>query len=131
MIRKYTLLFGLFTMMIAATSADAQQEIFLRKIEFELTKISANSYENEFFLTLQFNKGTKYKYKVLNHVAGKLGIATVEIYDGDKLVGANSLGDKYFEQFMFQCNKTGFYDVVIRFKDQQLGSSVIDIYMVQ
>jgi hypothetical protein len=109
----------------------AQNEIFLRKIEFELTKISKNAEDNEFFLTLQFNKGTNYKFNILNQVNGKGGDAIVELHDGEKLVGTNSAGDKYYGSFLFQCNKTGFYDVVIKFKTQLFGSSIIDLSMLK
>ena len=109
----------------------AQNQVFLRKIEFELTKISKNAEDNEFFLTLEFNKGTKYKFNIMNQVNGKGGDAVIELHDGEKLVGTNTAGDKYFGSFMFQCNKTGFYDVIIKFKNQVFGSSVIDLSMLK
>jgi hypothetical protein len=109
----------------------AQNEIFLRKIEFELTKISKNAEDNEFYLTLEFNKGTKYKFNIMNQVNGKGGDAVVELHDGEKLVGTNSAGEKYFGSFMFQCNKTGFYNVIIKFKNQVFGSSIIDLSMLK
>ena len=109
----------------------AQNEVFLRKIEYELTKLSKNPEDNEFFLTLEFNKGTKYKFNIMNQVNGKGGDAIIELHDGQKLVGTNSAGEKYFGSFMFQCNKTGFYDVVIHFKNQAMGSSVIDLSMLK
>jgi len=109
----------------------AQNEIFLRKIEFELTKISKNSKDNEFFLTLQFNKGTKYRFNILNQVNGKGGDAVVGLRDGEKLIGTNLAGEKYFGQFLFQCNKTGFYNVIIHFRNQVIGSSIIDLSMLK
>ena len=123
-----TLILALFLFL---PSLMAQKEVFLRKIDFELSKISPNDYENEFFLTLQFNKGSIYKFKVLNAIGGAQGKAVVEIFDGSKLVGTNNIGDKYFDQFAFQCNKTGFYDIILKFKDNQLGNSAVNIYMVQ
>ncbi|MFW6219089.1 MAG: hypothetical protein ACOC2F_08375 [Bacteroidota bacterium] len=126
-----TLITLLLSLLLFMPSLMAQKEVFIRKIDFELTSISSNDYENEFFLTLQFNKGTIYKYKIMNAIGGARGKAVVEIYDGSKLVGTNSLGDKYFDQFAFQCNKTGFYDIILKFKDNQLGNSAVNIYMVQ
>jgi hypothetical protein len=130
---KTRLFFCLFTLffLLPAKNMLAQSEIFLRKIEFELTKISKNAEDNEFFLTLQFNKGSKYKFDIMNQINGKGGDAIVELHDGDKIVGTNTAGDKYFAAFMFQCNKTGFYDVIIRFKNQLYGSSIIDLSMMK
>ena len=109
----------------------AQSAIFLRKIDFELTKISKNAEDNEFFLTLEFNKGTKYKFDIENQINGTGGDAIVELHDGEKLVGTNTAGDKYFGTFMFQCNKTGFYDVIIKFRKQLFGSSTVDLSMLK
>ena len=41
------------------------------------------------------------------------------------------MNDKYFDKLNFICNKTGFYDILIRFKDNRMGNSVIDIVMLQ
>lgn len=130
---KTRLIFSLFIifMLLPIRSLKAQNEIFLRKIEYELTKLSKNPEDNEFFLTLEFNKGNKYKFNIMNQVNGKGGDAIVELHDGEKLVGTNTAGEKYFGSFMFQCNKTGFYDVIIKFKNQTFGSSVIDLSMLK
>jgi hypothetical protein len=127
------LFFCLFILLflLPARNIQAQNEIFLRKIEFELTKVSKNAKDNEFYLSLQFNKGTKYKFNIMNQVNGKGGDAVVELHDGEKLVGTNTAGEKYYGSFLFQCNKTGFYDVVIRFKNQLFGSSIIDLSMIK
>jgi hypothetical protein len=112
----------------------SQKEVFLRKIDFELVKLNPTPSDNEFFLTLQFNKGTKYKFAVTNHLNGAIGEAIVEIYDNDagpKIVGTNVFQTKYFEQFLFQCNKTTFYDVVVKFKDNKLGASEVNIFLLQ
>jgi hypothetical protein len=113
---------------------NAQKEVFLRKIDFELVKLNPSPADNEFFLTLQFNKGTKYKFAVTNHLNGAIGEAIVEIYDNDagpKVVGTNVFQTKYFDQFMFLCTKTTFYDVVVKFKDNKLGASEINMFLVQ
>jgi len=128
--RLFFILFILF-LLLPAKRVSAQSEIFLRKIEFELTKLSKNPEDNEFFLTLEFNKGTKYKFNILNQVNGKGGDAIIELHDGEKLVGTNTAGEKYFGSFMFQCNKTGFYDVIIKYKAKLYGSSIIDLSMLK
>jgi len=109
----------------------AQKDVFIREMEFKLDEISPNEYENEYFMTLNFNKGTSYKFKILNKIEGLPGEAVVKILDGDKLVGTNSIGDKYFDTFMFQCNKTGFYDILITFKDNQTGHAKVNLFMIQ
>ena len=35
-----------------------QKEIFLKQIEFKLSKVSDKDYENEYFMTIKLNKGT-------------------------------------------------------------------------
>ncbi len=113
------------------TKPSFSQEVIVKEIEFKLDYISENSYENEYFITLKLTKGLSYVFKVLNHIDDYAGEAIVELLDGDNLVSTNYVGEKYYEQCMFQCNKTGFYDVLIRFKDNKLGNSKIDIFMKQ
>jgi hypothetical protein len=126
---RYSLATLIFLCFIQQTFA--QKEIFVREMEFKLTEISPNEYENEYFMTLNFNKGTKYKFKILNKIEGLPGEAVVKILDGDKLVGTNSIGDKYFDAFLFQCNKTGFYDILITFKDNQTGHAKVNLFLLQ
>jgi hypothetical protein len=109
----------------------AQKEIFLKQIDFKLDQVSDIDYENEYFLTLKLNKGTKYLFKTTNHVDGYVGQAVIELMDADVLIMTNTLNEKYFESVSFVCNKTGFYDVLIRFKDNKLGNSVVDVIMLQ
>lgn len=113
------------------SSLFAQENVFLKQVEFKLDFISENEYENEYFLTLKFTKGVKYTFKVNNHIEDYAGEAVVNLLDGDNLVMTNSISGKYYEQFAFMCNKTGFYDILIRFKDKKLGHSTLDIYMTQ
>jgi hypothetical protein len=109
----------------------AQREIFIKQIEFKLDAVSDIDYENEYFLTLKLNKGSKYVFKVTNHIDEYVGEALIELMDADVLIMTNVLGDKYFPAVTFQCNKTGFYDVLIKFKDNKLGNSVVDILLIQ
>lgn len=108
----------------------AQKEIFVKLIEFRLDQISEQDYENEYFMTIKFNKGSTYKIKVTNHLENYAGQAVFELLDADKLILTNLIGEKYYEIFSFVCNKTGFYDILIRFKDNKLGNSVIDIKLL-
>ena len=43
----------------------AQKEIFLRQIEFKLDFYSDIEYENEYFMTMQLNKGSEYLFKII------------------------------------------------------------------
>ena len=83
-----------------------QKEIFLKQIEFELTRISDIDYENEYFLTLKLTKGTKYVFSIINGINDKPGDAILELLDADNLVLTNIFDDKYFTTVNFQCNKT-------------------------
>jgi hypothetical protein len=107
----------------------AQKEIFLKQIEFKLDKISDIDYENEYFMTMKLNKGTKYVFKITNHRDNYVGEAVLELMDADNLIMTNLVEDKYYQSVSFQCNKTGFYDVLVKFRDKKLGNSVIDILM--
>jgi hypothetical protein len=107
----------------------AQKEIFLKQIEFKLDKISDIDYENEYFMTMKLNKGTKYIFKITNHRDNYVGDAVLELMDADNLIMTNLVEDKYYQTISFQCNKTGFYDVLVKFRDKKLGNSVIDILM--
>lgn len=108
-----------------------QKEIFIKQIEFKLDKISSNAFENEYFMTIKLNKGTTYKFKITNHRDNYAGKAVLQLLDADNLVLTNVLNDKYFETLNFVCNKTAFYDVLIRYQDNKPGNSVIDIMMLQ
>ena len=109
----------------------AQKEIFIKQIEFKLDKISDIDYENEYFMTLKLNKGSKYVFKMINHVDSYVGEAVIELMDADVLILTNVFEDKYFETVSFHCNKTGFYDVLISFRDGKIGNSVVDILLIQ
>ncbi len=122
------LIFGLFAM---GGKSFAQKEIFLKQIEFKLDHVSEIEYENEYFMTINLNKGTVYKFKITNHVDSYVGEAILQLMDADNLVMTNVLGDKYYPVVTFKCNKTGFYDILIRFKNNKIGNSVVDLMMVQ
>jgi hypothetical protein len=109
----------------------AQKEIFIKQIEFRLDKISDIDYENEYFMTLKLNKGSNYVFRITNKKDTYPGEAILELMDADNLIMTNVLGDKYFTAVTFQCNKTGFYDVLIKFKDNKLGYTLVDILMIQ
>jgi hypothetical protein len=123
--------FVLIALLSISTNSFSQKEIFIKEFQFELKKISANQYENEYFVTITLNKNSLYKFTVLNHIGDFPGKAVVQILDGNQLVAANSMGDKYFEKFMFKCTKTGFYDILIHFDDNKTGSSLIKQFLVQ
>lgn len=108
-----------------------QKEVFIKQLEFKLDRISNQDYENEYFLTLKLNKGTAYKFRITNNRDNFPGKAIFELLDADNLVLTNSIGDKYYETFNFICNKTAFYDILIKFKDNKTGYSVVDILMLQ
>jgi len=124
------ILFLLSFFFITSTSY-AQKEIFIKEFQFELKKISANQYENEYFITITLNKNSLYKFTVLNHIGDFPGIAVVQILENEKVVATNKVGDKYYEKFMFKCTKTGFYDILIHFEDNEKGSSLIKLFLVQ
>jgi hypothetical protein len=114
------------------SSASAQQkEIFLKQLEFKLDHVSDKDYENEYLMTIKLNKGTSYKFKVTNHQDNYVGRAVFELLDSDNMILTNAMNDKYFESFGFVCNKTAFYDILIRYMDKKPGYSVVDITMVQ
>jgi len=112
-------------------NTNAQKEIFIKLIEFRLDDISEQDYQNEYFMTIKFNKGSTYKIKVTNHLDAYAGEAVFQLLDADKLVLTNMVGDKYYEVFSFVCSKTGFYDILIRFKDNKSGNSVVEIKLLQ
>ena len=111
--------------------ANAQTEIFVKMIDFKLDQISDIDYENEYFMTIKFNKGSTYKFQITNHIDAYAGEAIFELLDADKLVLTNLVEDKYYEIFSFTCNKTGFYDILIRFKDNKTGNSVVVVKLIR
>jgi len=108
-----------------------QKEIFLKQIEFKLERVSAKDYENEYFMTIKLNKGTVYKFKVSNHLENYAGEAVIELLDADNMIMTNAINEKYFEAISFVCNKTAFYDILIKYRDKKPGNSVVDIVMLQ
>lgn len=126
----YTL-FIIVLLLLVYTYSFAQKDIFIKEFQFELKKKSANQYENEYFLTITLNKNSLYKFTVLNHIGDFPGVAVVQILENDRVVASNFVNGKYYEKFMFKCTKTGFYDILINFEDNQLGSSLIKLFLVQ
>jgi hypothetical protein len=117
--------------MTGINKAFGQKEIFIKQIDFKLDKISSNAFENEYFMTIKLNKGTTYKFKITNHRDNYAGKAVLQLMDADNLILTNVLNDKYFETLSFVCNKTAFYDILVRYQDNKPGNSVIDIMMIQ
>jgi hypothetical protein len=117
--------------LLGATKTYAQKEILIKQIEFDLEVVSDIDYENEYFLTLKLNKGSNYIFTITNNINDRAGDAIVELLDADNLILTNSLGEKYFNKVSFECNKTGFYDVLVRFKDNQLGYCNVDVTLLQ
>jgi len=124
-------IYSIALLLLISLSSFAQKEIFIKQIDFKLDAISDKEYENEYFLTVKFNKGSTYKFDITNNINAMPGDAVFELLDGDQLVVTNVFGDKYFKAFRFQCNKTAFYDILIRFKDNKVGHSTVDIYLMQ
>jgi hypothetical protein len=129
--KKRILFYIFFGLSLFVNKSFAQKDIFFKQIEFKLEELSKNSYENEYFITLNLNKGTTYKFVVANNNIKYPGKAIIQILDGNNLVGTNLTSSNYYDKFQFKCNKTGFYDILIKFEEGQLGDSVIDIFMVQ
>lgn len=126
---RLTLIAALF--LGTALNSFAQKEIFIKQVEFRLDEVSDIDYENEYFVTLKLNKGSKYVFRIANHIDDYVGEAVVELMDADNLILTNLYQDKYFVKTSFECNKTGFYDLLVRFRDNKLGNSVIDILLIQ
>ncbi len=124
-------LLSFLCLLTGVNKAFAQKEIFIKQIEFKLDKISSNAFENEYFMTIKLNKGTTYKFKITNHRDNYAGKAVLQLLDADNLILTNVLNDKYFETLSFVCNKTAFYDILVRYQDNKPGNSVIDILMIQ
>ena len=116
---------------IVSVNVSGQKEIFIKQVDFRLDRVSDIDYENEYFVTLKLNKGTKYIFKITNHIDDSVGEAVLELMDADVLILTNILQDKYYENVSLICNKTGFYDLLVKFRDNLLGNSVIDVLMVQ
>ncbi len=120
-----------FFILLISPKLMAQKEIFIKQIDFELAKISDIDYENEYFLTMKFNKGSKYIFRITNNINDTPGMALLEILDADNLVLTNILQDKYYEAATFLCSKTEFYDILIKFKDNEVGHCQVDVVLVQ
>lgn len=129
--KLFRVVFILFLLTCVSGLAKGQSEIFIKQIEFKLDKISDIDYENEYFVTLKLNKGSNYIFRVRNHIDGYEGEAVIELMDAATLILTNVVNDKYFETIAFQCNKTGFYDLLVSFRDGKLGNSQVDILMKQ
>ncbi|MCG8411716.1 MAG: hypothetical protein MI739_10580 [Bacteroidales bacterium] len=125
------LVFASISILLLSNISFAQKDVFLKEYKFELKKVSENQYENEYFLTLTLNKNSIYKFTILNHIGDFPGDAVVEVLENDKVVATNAMGEKYFDKFMFKCTKTGFYDILIHYKDNKTGSSLIKLFLMQ
>lgn len=125
------LLFSSLFFLLFIQKTYSQKDIIVKQIEFKIDLVSENSYENEYFVTLKFTKGIKYKFKISNHIDDYVGEAIIELLDADNLVTTNFVSGKYYDLFGFNCNKTGFYDILIKFRDNKVGYSTVDIYMIQ
>lgn len=119
------------TIGLSSVMAQEKQEIFIDRIKFKLERVSNNPLENEYFMTIKMNKGTSYKFRVTNYQENMPGKAVFEVLDQSAAVITNVINDKYFENINFVCNKTGFYDILIKYQDGKPGYSMIDIFMLQ
>lgn len=128
---RLSLVFLYFLLHLSIGVAKAQKEIFINKVDFVLDHISDNEFENEYFMTLKLTKGVKYVFKITNQINDRPGLVTLELIDADVLILTNIFGEKYFETVNFQCNKTAFYDLLLKFKDNQLGHCQVEISMIQ
>jgi len=129
--RRITFVIALLSAFFGMATVYGQKEIFIKQIEFKLSHVSDVDYENEYFLTLKLNKGSTYKFKIINHRENYAGNAVIELMDANTLILTNQLNEKYYETLSFVCNKTAFYDILVRFKDKKPGNSLIDILLVQ
>ena len=129
--KKFFLLLLVVGLISVGNNVFAQKDIFIKEFQFQLKKISANQYENEYFITITLNKNSLYKFTVLNHIGDFPGKAVVEILENDKVVATNFVNGGYYEKFMFKCTKTGFYDILIHFEGNKTGSSLIKLFLVQ
>jgi hypothetical protein len=129
--RRITFVIALLSSFYGSASAYGQKEIFIKQIEFKLVNVSDVDYENEYFLTMKLNKGSTYKFKIINHRDNFAGDAIMELMDANTLILTNQINEKYFENLSFVCNKTAFYDILVRFKDKRPGNSLIDILLLQ
>ena len=125
-----TILFTIFLICLF-TDIYAQKDIFIKEFHFELKRRSENQYENEYFVTVTLNKNSLYKFTMLNHIGDFPGDVVVEILENDKVIATNLVGENYYEKFAFKCTKTGFYDVLMHYRDNKLGSSLIKLFLVQ
>ena len=116
---------------LSSVIAQEKQEIFVDRIKFKLERVSENPLENEYFMTIKMNKGTSYKFRVTNNQENMPGKAVFEVLDQNASVITNVINDKYFENINFVCNKTGFYDILIKYQEGKPGYSMIDIFMLQ
>ncbi len=129
--RRKIFIVALLAVFFGLNTVLAQKEIFIKQIEFKLEKVSEVDYENEYFMTMKLNKGSNYKFKITNHRDNFAGKAVIELMDADNLILTNQISDKYFETVGFVCNKTAFYDILVKYKDKKPGNSVIDIVILQ
>jgi hypothetical protein len=128
---RFLLVLVFFLLLFRNPVSAQQKEIFLKQLEFKLDNVSDKEDENEYFMTIKLNKGTAYKFKITNHRENYAGKAVLELMDADKMLLTNAINDKYFETLGFVCNKTAFYDILIKYQDKKPGYSVVDIVMVQ
>ena len=68
MVRNKILIILTVFLILCTGHTKAQKEIFVKLIEFRLDQVSEKDYENEYFMTIKFNKGSTYKIKVTNHL---------------------------------------------------------------
>ncbi|MBN1949783.1 MAG: hypothetical protein JW801_01180 [Bacteroidales bacterium] len=118
----------------ATYSAQAQKEIFIKQVEFKLDEVSDIDYENEYFITLKLNKGTKYIFRVTNHIEDPnfyTGEAIVELMEADTRIMTNIFDGQYFKEAVFVCSATGFYDLLVKFRDNKKGNSVVEVIIKQ
>jgi hypothetical protein len=128
---RYTVFIALLLILTGIPAFPQQKEILVKQLEFKLDHVSVNDNENEYFMTIKLNKGTAYKFKITNHRENYAGKAVFELLDAENMILTNTFNDKYFDTFNFVCNKTGFYDILIKYQDRKPGFSMVDITMLQ
>ena len=75
--------------------------------DFDIKLASGASKEGTKF-SVVLNSRTQYQVNIANGATNSENVI-IQIFDGDKLLGTNSLNGKTFQVFQFICSKTGAY----------------------
>jgi len=98
---------------------------YLKDFVVQLSAAGAGEKEPVAKFSMVLSKATLYRFSICNSEDSD-GEGIIRLFDTERLIASSYIEStgKVFNQFDFECQKTGVYHVFISFKDGKAGSAI-------